>query len=274
MKGRNPFPQGILPTANDWQSSQILLDMVEYAGVDAIELHFVIDWYEHEQMVKLEIPTALSGPRVFAKVPGEILERTVNGEEEPYQDWVAVEGEVGGKPYTVALLNAQTYSYDCLDGLLRTVLIRSAPFARHQPWPTTYNDTNAWQDQGRQERRFWLAGATGTPADLTLDRRAEEFQTPAEYVVDSAHDGIAPREQTFLEVQPPSVWVLAFKQAEGLADRTILRIQERSGKPTQAKLSSTLLHLNQSVALDPWEIKTFLIRRNPTSIQEVSLLEA
>lgn len=256
-----------------WQSSQVFLDMVEYAGLDAIELRFVIDWNEQEQMMKLEIPTALSTPRIFAKVPGQILERKVNGDEEPYQDWLAVQGTVGAEAYTIALFNAQTYSYDCLNGLLRTVLIRSAPFARHRPWPTTYNDTNAWQDQGRQERRFWLVGMRGLVADQALDRRSEEFQSPAEYVVDSAHQGDAPRQQSFLEVQPASVWVLAVKRAEDLPDATIVRIQERSGRHTQAKLSCKLLNVEQSIALEPWEIKTLRIRSGGSSIQEVSLLE-
>lgn len=77
-------------------------------------------------MLKLEIPTALASPQIFAKVPGQVLERRVNGEEEPYQDWAAVQGKVAGSDYTLALVNDSTYSYDCLNGLFRTVLIRSA----------------------------------------------------------------------------------------------------------------------------------------------------
>ena len=116
-----------------WQDSEIVLDIAQFAGLDFVELRFVIDWREHEQMLKLEIPTALAQPRIFAKVPGQILERHMNGQEEPYQDWGAVQGKTGDADYTVALLNNSTYSYDCLNGLFRTVLIRSAPFARHNP---------------------------------------------------------------------------------------------------------------------------------------------
>ena len=260
-----------------WQNSQIILDMIEYAGLDALELHFVIDWHEHQQMMKLEVPTALANPRIVAMVPGDMIERSVNGNEQPYQNWGAVEGMIGGQPYTVAILNNSTYSYDCLGGLFRTVVIRSAPFARHRPWPVTYFDTNAWQDQGRQERRFWLVGYRGTVADLALDRKAEEFQTPAEYVVDSAHDGNAPRQRSFLEVQPSSVWVLAIKQAEDSPDVTVVRIQERTGRPVQAKISSELLKLDETVTLSPWEIKTLLIRTQSggsPAIRSTSLLES
>jgi len=104
---------------------------------------------------------ALSQAKIFAKVPGEVLERRTNGEEEPYQDWAAVQGRLGNADYTVALLNNSTYSYDCLDSVFRTVLIRSAPFARHNPNQVPRDDNNAWQDQGRQERTFWLLGRRG-----------------------------------------------------------------------------------------------------------------
>jgi alpha-mannosidase len=263
-----------------WQESEIVLDIAQFAGLDFVELRFVIDWREHEQILKLEIPTALGSPKVFAKVPGQVLERRTNGEEEPYQDWGAVQGKIGSDDYTVALLNNSTYSYDCLNGLFRTVLIRSAPYARHNPGQVPHDDNNAWQDQGRQERRFWLIGGRGSYSDLALDRRAEELQTPAEYVVDSAHHGSENWEQSFLEIMPSNVWVLAVKQAERQADHaqdeTIIRIQERAGRATKATLKSAALSLDQTTDLAPWELKTLSVKSSKGQaavIREVSLLE-
>lgn len=268
-----------------WQNSEIVLDIAQFAGMDFVELRFVIDWHEHEQMLKLEIPTALATPRVFAKVPGEVLERSVNGEEEPYQDWLGVEGKIKNADYTVALVNNSTYSYDCLNGLLRTVLIRSAPFARHNPNQVPSNDDNAWQDQGRQERRFWLLARRCRSHELALDRRAEELQTPAEYVMDSAHPGTQPWEDSFLEVMPGNVWVLAAKRAEGQPEHsadhsaaaTVLRLQERSGTGTKATVKSVALGLDIAVDLAPWELKTLLVQPSSggkASLREVSLLES
>jgi alpha-mannosidase len=266
-----------------WQDSEIILEIAQFAGMDFVELRFVIDWREHEQILKLEMPTALAIPRVFAKVPGQVLERNVNGEEEPYQDWATIQGRINNADYTVALVNNSTYSYDCLNGLFRTVLIRSAPFARHNPNQVSYNDNNAWQDQGRQERRFWLLGGRGSYRDLALDRRAEELQTPAEYVMDSSHPGTESWEQSFLEVKPSNVWVLAFKRAENLTepvmDRSsegnILRIQERSGTATKATVGSIALGLDHTIELAPWELKTLFIpsSRSRAGLREVSLLE-
>ena len=260
-----------------WQESEIVVDIAEFAGLDFVELRFVIDWHEKEQMLKLEIPTALAQPRIFAKVPGDVLERHTNGQEEPYQDWAAVQGRVKEGDYTVAVLNRETYSYDCLNGLFRTVLIRSAPFARHNPGTVPHNDNNAWQDQGRQERTFWLMGKRGAWREHALDRRAEELQTPAEYVMDSAHPGTEPWEKSLIEIEPANVWVLAMKRAERDQDAIIVRLQERSGSAAVAVLKARDLGLDQRVPLAAWELKTLKIkpaRGGRAEVSEVSLLEA
>jgi alpha-mannosidase len=258
-----------------WNNSEIILDIAQFKAIDAIELRFVINWNEREQILKLEIPTALSSPRVFSKVAGASIERQPNGEEEPYQDWVAVQGKAGGEDYTVGLINNSTYSYDCLQGLLRTVLIRSAPFARHDPYQVPHNDNNAWQDQGRQERRFWLVRGRGAFTALELDRLAEEMQTPAEYVLDSAHEGTEPWERSFFRISPGTVTTTALKRAEA-GEGIIVRLQEHGGRATEFALESSGLGLSHRGQIKPWEIRTFLVTRGSgkrAQIREVNLLE-
>ncbi|HEV2762091.1 MAG TPA: glycoside hydrolase family 38 C-terminal domain-containing protein [Pyrinomonadaceae bacterium] len=259
-----------------WQNSDIVLDVAHYKALDAVELRFIIDWREREQILKLEVPTALTAPRVFAKVPGAIAERTPTGMEEPYQDWVALQGRIGGEEYTVGLINDSTYSYDCKGGLLRTILVRAAPFARHDPHQVPHNDAGAWQDQGRQERRFWLVRARGPLAALALDRLAAEMQTPAEYVLDSAHEGTEAWERSFLSVSPGTVEVLALKRAES-GDGFVLRVQERAGRATEFTVESDALNLKHRAQLKPWEVKTLLVeatRGVRSQVREVSLLES
>jgi alpha-mannosidase len=258
-----------------WQDSEIILDIAQFKGLDAVELRFVINWREREQMLKLEVPTSLERPRVYAKVAGGVFERAPNGEEETYQDWVAVEGRAGSEDYTLGLINNSTYSYDCLGGLLRTVLIRSAPFARHDPFQVPHNDANAWQDQGRQERRFWLVRGRGAYASLELDRLAEEMQTPAEYVMDSAHEGTEPRERSFLRLSPGTVSVLALKRAER-GEGVVIRLQERAGRATEFAFECAALGVNHRAQIKPWEIKTLLVEGgagNRAQVREVSMLE-
>ena len=180
-----------------WQDSEIVLNIRQIAGLDVVELQFIIEWHQHEQMLKLEIPTALTQPKIFAKVPGAVLERRSNGEEEPYQDWAAVQGIIGGNEYTVALINNSTYSYDCLDGLFRTVLIRSAPFARHNPNQVPRDGDYAWQDQGRQERTFWLLGGKGAYTQFGLDGAPTNSRPPSSTSWTRRTPGICPGNNPF-----------------------------------------------------------------------------
>ncbi|MDR3751770.1 MAG: glycoside hydrolase family 38 C-terminal domain-containing protein [Terracidiphilus sp.] len=259
-----------------WQQSEIAVDIATFPGSDVVRLHFVIDWRERQQILKLEIPTALSGAKVRAMVPGAVAETPTNGNEEPYQDWIALEGSIHGADYTVGLLNDRTYSYDCKDSLLRTILVRSAPFARHDPSPVDLNSIEDWQDQGRQERVFWLTGRRGTCAAQGFDKLSNELQTPAEYVMDSRHYGSESWEKSFFEITPGTVSVLAMKQAEDAADAMIVRVQERSGAATVMHLESQFLGLSKDVSLRPWEIKTLRIetsKLHKAHIATVSALE-
>jgi len=258
-----------------WNNSEIIVDIAQFKAIDVVEFRFVIDWHEREQILKLEIPTAVTGPSVFVKVAGATGQRQPNGDEESYQDWVAVQGKIGTDDYTVGLINNSTYSYDCLQGLLRTILIRSAPFARHDPHQVPHNDNNAWQDQGRQERRFWLVGGKGTFATLALDRLAEEMQTPAEYVIESRHEGTEPRERSFFNVSPVSVLVTAIKRAEN-GSGVVLRLRECAGKTTQFAVESSVFRINHRGEIKPWAIKTLLLsetRGKTFAVREVDLLE-
>jgi hypothetical protein len=71
------------------------------------------------------------------------------------------------------------------------------------------------------------------------------------------------------------------KRAEALRDEsvrsgTILRLQERAGIKTHASLRSAVLGLDHTVALQPWELKTLLVKSSPgghAELKEVSLLE-
>lgn len=267
-----------------WRQSDIAVDITTYPTKDFVKLHFTITWNEHQQILKLEVPTALSNPNVFAMVPGAIVNRVADGEEEPYQDWVALQGRIDNQDYTVGLLNNSTYSFDCFNGLLRTILIRSAPYAwmydpnqSNQKAEMPVNNINAWQDQGRQERTFWLVGRQGHCLDQHFDRLSNELQTPSEYVMDSRHRGIEVWQKSFLEITPDTVSVLAIKQSEGGgSDAITLRIQERAGIQTRAFLRSSHFLLNEHISLRPWEIKTLQIgglgSKKPT-VTAISSLE-
>ncbi len=236
-----------------WGASAITLDIITYRAWDAVELRLEVDWQERHQQLRLEVPTGLANVTVLAKAAGGVMPRPAHGEEEPCQDYVALQGTLAGDTYTVALLNAGSYSYEATGGRLRAIALRSAPFAHHDPATLPEHGGVSYQDQGRQVRRFWLVRGRGPAAGLGLDRRADEAQTPAEYAQDSAHPGTAPWSRGYLSVAPDTVAVTALKRAEDSND-FILRVQEMTG--CVGNCTITIGEASVTHPLAPWELAT------------------
>jgi len=257
-----------------WRNSLIMLDVVTWRHMDAVELRLQVNWQEPRQILKFEVPTALQDVRTFTRTPGSVTERAPNGGEEPCQDWLAVEGRIDGKTYALGVVNDSTYGYDCLDGLLRLTCIRSAPYAEHDPLKRPADFEGPYLDQGWQERCFWLVPGKGCYTRLNLHRRAEELQAPAEHVMDSAHPGTQLWGRSFLSVGPENVSVLAVKRAED-GKGVIIRLQEMQGQQTTARIALPEIGLDDSLEIGPWQIRSLRILNvnGRPRIRQVDLLE-
>ena len=233
--------------------SEIWMDVVRYAHTPLVELRLRFNWQERRQMLKLEIPTRLRPVEVAAKVCGGVESRVPSGNEEPCQDWVAVEGDFAGRKHSLLLLNDGSYSYDVQDGVLRMVLARGVPYAEFPPFEYTDDRHVSFLDQGWQERRFWLCAAPGEWRDLHPDRLARGVQAPPAWLLDSAHAGELKRTRSILEVGPAQVSVLAVKMADS-GSGVVLRVQEMSGRACQA--GGVLRGSAFRFKLKAWEIRT------------------
>ena len=231
------------------------MDVVTYAHSPAIELRFRINWQEKRQILKLDLPTLLTKTRSIAKMPAETVERPADECEYPCHDWVALQGELDGKPAVVAMVNDSSYSYDAKDGHLRMILTRAAAHAEHPPFEYKDERNIPFLDQGWQERRFLLVAGESVES-LGLDRIAQEFQIPAEHMLDSGHPGTEPWEQSLFAIEPESVQVLALKAAEDRSG-TVIRLLESGGKPADTRL--TYRGAIHRIQLAAHELATFKI---------------
>ncbi|MBC2603256.1 glycoside hydrolase family 38 N-terminal domain-containing protein [Puniceicoccus vermicola] len=238
--------------------SEIWMDVVRYAHTPFVELRLRFNWQERRKMLKLEIPTGLRPAQVAAKVCGGVEFRPPSGNEEPCQDWVAVEGEFSGRNHTLLLVNDSSYSYDVQDGVLRMVLARGVPYAEYPPFDYKDDRHVSFLDQGWQERRFWLRAAPCSWRDLYPDRLARELQAPPSWLLDSAHPGDLKRNDSALEIEPAQVSVLAVRLSDSGNDVAI-RVQEMSGRACQAR--GVLRGASFRFDLRAWEIKTLRIVR-------------
>ena len=239
-----------------WGRSEIWMDILRFTHTPAIEVRFRFNWQEQRKILKLSVSTTLKGCHSIAKMPAERVVRPANGEEFLCHDWVLLTGKRGRQPATIALVNNASYSYAARGGCLQMILARSAPYAEHPPFE--YRDTRNVQflDQGWQERRFLILPCEGIPGHGEIDRLAQEFQIPAEIMLDSAHPGTEPWEKSVLSVEPAAVSLLASKAPES-GPGLILRIQNTSDNKATASIRVGAGKV--SIPLNPNEIKTLLL---------------
>jgi alpha-mannosidase len=149
-------------------------------------------------------------------------------------------------------------------------LARGVPHAEHPPFE--YKDIRnlPFLDQGWQERRFWLTANPGTTDARSLDRESQEWQIPAEPMLDNPHPGTKPWRLSLFSVKQTNIEVLALKPAEN-GKGTILRLRETAGRKTRAQF--TLRGKRYSATLPKWSVATFLVPHRGNTLKELNGLE-
>ncbi len=256
-----------------WNNSDIILDISIIPELEIVELHIRVNWQEKHKMLKLEVPTILKQVTHYSQTPGTVAERMPDGFEEPGQDWVALEGIIEGETYSLGLINNGSYSYDCLNGNVRSVIARSAIFAKHDPFELSASHLAEYMDNGWLEKKFWIIRAKSVYKTLELSKLSNEMQIGVEYVIDSSHSGTEPWEKSFVEIHPACVSVLSVKKAEADNDAIIVRLQEINDMETQAIVSVPICNIKHKITLKKYEIKTLKISLSSGKVSETNLLE-
>jgi hypothetical protein len=119
------------------------------------------DWHEHDRALKLVVPFDLLDDELAGLLPGATGAMASDNGEMPGAEW---DGPLWGR----------VWSYDVVDGgsgpLLRITLLRSPPFALHDPLTRIPEIEFTYTDQGRFRARFWLQPQPSRPPPLLITR--------------------------------------------------------------------------------------------------------
>jgi len=244
-------------------NSMIIQYLSMYRDDPVIRMHFLIDWHEKHKILKLsyQLPKI---SKIFAEAPYGETQRDANGQEYPMQRALFLEGPEGG----VLFANDGKYSYDVLENELRLTLLRSAPYAWHDPYRLKKNHSYFYTDQGIQEFDFWMW-------DYLLKnkckgwRYAKSLNSPLEILNVSKHPGKLPSSYAFLEVRGENVYMETLKLSENGDRSMIIRVWETAGK--SGKFALHVLGKKQTFEIGCYEIKT--IRISDDIFEEVDLME-
>ncbi|MGT2426428.1 alpha-mannosidase [Amnibacterium kyonggiense] len=255
-----------------WRRSTLAEEFVLTTGGDALEVRVELDWHEPMHLLKWRVPVALAHPAGRVEIPFGSIERGVTGAEEPGQSWIDLtEGEVG-----LAVVNDAKHAYDLspataeASASIGVTIVRSPPYAWHDPSELDLDAPHAYQDQGFQ--RFTVLLAPHGPLDTAdLHRRAAELTMRPRAMLESFHEGDLPARASWITASPRSVAVTAIKLAED-GDDLIVRAVETAGADVDAVIELPLVDAVVRARMPARSIRTWRVPRGGPAV-EVDLLE-
>lgn len=264
--------RGRLRVRSTYRNSSLTTDWLLYAHAHTLQARLSLDWHEHQKMLKLSFPVAVTQPRSTYEIGYGNIVRPTNGDENPGQRWIDVSGQTANSAYGLAVINDAKYGYNVDGNDMRISIVRGAAYANHQPHVLDPHTDHLWQDQGVQTLRLLLVPHQGTWQEANVPRLTENFTTPNPLVYQGIHSGSRPQSASFLSIDAPDVVVSAIKESE-IGDDLILRCYETEGRAAAATLNFGFLKKAWSGQFRPYEIKTLRFDAGAGSFREVNGLE-
>ncbi len=239
-----------------------------------VEIETRMQWAEKDQLVKLQVPVAGSGPNPPARYLGQtafgITELPNNGDEAVAQKWVAVVGN--GQAFTV--INNGVYGSSCDGGVLRLTLLRSPAYSGHPigDRPIVPQDRFTPRiDQGERLFHFWLNAGPVEERLEAVDREAiAHNERPM--ALSFFPSGAGEKCGAFAMLSDDVIQMSALKRSED-GKRLIVRLVEPTGQKRATTLSIPSLQLRARLRFTPFEVKTLAVDPKSGFWSETNLME-
>lgn len=252
-----------------WQDSRLTLEYSLGAGEPFVRLRGRVDWREHWQLVKLSFPVPYRVPEWTAEAPFGTAVRRANGEEEPVQRWVDISAGDRG----LAIANDGRYSCSAEPRELRVTILRSPPYAFHDPFRPDDFGHHPFTDQGVQDFQLVLVPHPGDWREAGIMEIARQLNQPPSTLSETFHAGPLPSRTGFAECHGKGVYIEAIKEAEE-GDGLIVRAGEWFGRSRKARFKLPGASQEWGARFRPGEVKTFRVpTRGGGRPVEVDMLE-
>ncbi|MBN2417253.1 alpha-mannosidase [bacterium] len=252
-------------------SAIVLRYKIPHEGTE-VEVEARVHWAEPDRMLKLSLPTPLSGT---------LLGQTAYGVEEYHeqerelvaQKWLLQQS--GNGKQALSVINDRTWGFDRRPGELRLSLLRSPAWAGHPVGTnrliTEQDRHTPRQDQGCRMFRFWLSGG-----DARERRAAVEFESRLKAEYPPALCCFPPGEGTgpvpAVTLSNPRVQLAAMKFSEK-GNRLILRLFNPLETAESTRIALPVPGKRFSATLAAFEIQTLAIDLESGEAYATDLLE-
>ncbi|SKA85327.1 alpha-mannosidase [Clostridium sp. USBA 49] len=260
---------------SEYGSSKIVQDFTMYNELDQIDVKVLVDWHEKFKVLKIKFPVNIIFRKGTFEIPYGHIERELDGEEYPMQNWVDITGSISDKSDIVgiSILNDGKYSYDVLNKEINLTVLRSPIYAHHDPLVPDPDGEYSFIDQGIQQFNYTIYPHNGGWEEACTVNKALELNQKAITIIESYHKGNLPQKYSFINIDKNNIVVSAMKKAED-NDDIILRLYETTREETKVTINLPKLERTLNVLFKPCEIKTFRIPKNTEKpVVETNLLE-
>jgi len=252
-----------------YQNSEISEFITLCSEDPVVKIRYQINWHEKFKFVKLYNKLGYT-PKVLSEIPYGIIERQADGKEYPMQRFIMLEKPT--EEEGVAIINNGKYGYDVLNDEARISILRSIPYAWHDPYRIPDKEYFNFLDMGTQEFEMWFFSYDKTTKYDVLNY-AEQLNKPYIALNTWKHQGKFPPSNSFLRILSENtiVSVTAVKGSEEKPnEELVLRILELKGNGGNVRIK--FLNKEFLLPIEPFELKTCVISRNGVLV-ETNLLE-
>ena len=258
-----------------WRHTQASIQYIFYADLPYFDINIRLYMAARNKMIKLVFPFTVPAVSVVSETAYGAANSSADGSEYPSGRWVRLENS----DYSIGVANSGQSGFDVLpDGTLELSISRGAVHIGWEGGPALDPAKSyTWMDQGQIDTRFRILADKNpiqnarelVSAALSLNQPFERFFA---FHLPTLPANAADHPEPFLEIETANVILGALKKADR-EDALVIRLAETNGQSTIAIVK--LENEQQSIILEPYQIRTFLVRRKDGVIQwqESNLME-
>ena len=248
--------RAVIRTKHTFGKSSLTQDFILGSEQKTLRVKCKALWQEQFTLLKMSFPVAGDNAVNYYEIPGGMIRRPCDGDEEPAGKFGAISFDNGARR-TLAVVNDSKYSYDCPGNDLRLTGIRNVIFADHYSHRPAANFN--FCDEGLQRFEYGVYVADGEAGETDAAKEAIGFNVRPAVVSESFHKGTEPQCKSLMSVSADNVVMTACKFCEDGSGDTVLRFYETSGRETRAHIVCDMLDAAFTADFGPFEVKTFRI---------------
>ena len=256
----------VVRTKHIYNGSYLNQDFILASGAKYLRVKCKAFWQEPLTILKMPVTVSGNDPISTYEIPGGIIKRSCNGDEEPALTW----GDVTADGKGIAIISDSKYSYDCTGNTLSLTLLRNSIFADHYS-DRPYADFN-YTDEGMNRFEYALYPHSGDVENTDIQRLASEFNNRLVAIPAGYHKGTLPQKKSFISISHKNLSLMSFKFCEDGSGDVVLRVRETDGKPVKAAIVCDLIDAGFWADFNKFEIKTFRVNADGY-VRETNFLE-